>query len=127
MLFTNQHNLIIKIFKVREKWGAIAPLAPLFRHPCPHVLINRVTLQTTEQQIYLGLHFDTCLSWNSHVSYVCKKMSYYLYLIKTHCKVLKSDVMKLLIESLVFFHLTYAASVWGSSLKKHLVKCIERL
>ena len=55
----------------------------------PHVSINGVTLQTTEWQTYLGLNFDTCLSWDSQVSYVCKKMSYYLHLIKTHCKVLK--------------------------------------
>ena len=84
----------------------------------------------TEQQTYLGLNFDTCLSWDnwdSQVSYVCKKMLYYLYLIKTHCKVLKYDVMKLLIESLVFSHFTYAVSVWGSSLKQHLVKRIKRL
>ena len=54
-------------------------------------------------------------------------MSYYLHLIKTHCKVLKYDVMKLLIESLVFSHLTYGVSVCGSSLKQHLVKRIERL
>ena len=61
-------------------------------------------------------NFDTCLSWDSQVSYVCKKMSYYLYLIKTRCKVLKYDVM---IKGLVFSHLTYAMSAWGSSLKQH--------
>ena len=33
----------------------------------------------------------------------------------------------LLIESLVFSHLTYAMSVWGSSLKQHLVGRLERL
>ena len=35
--------------------------------------------------------------------------------------------MKLLIERLVFSHLTYAMSVWGSSLKQHLVGRLERL
>ena len=51
----------------------------------------------------------------------------YLYLIKSHCGVLKLDIMKLLIESLVFSHLTYAMSAWGSSLKQHLAKRLERL
>ena len=49
-------------------------------------------------------------------------MSYYLY----H-KVLNFDIMKLLIESLVFSHLTYAISVWGPSLKEHLAKRLEHL
>ena len=35
--------------------------------------------------------------------------------------------MKLLIESLVFSHLSYSISVWGVSLKQHLVKRLERL
>jgi len=58
---------------------------------------------------------------------VCKKMLYYLYLIKSHYNVLKFDVMKLLIESLVFSHLSYSISVWGVSLKQHLEKCLECL
>ena len=49
------------------------------QYPYPHVSINGVTLQTTEQQTYLGLIFDTHL-WDSQVSNVCKKMSYYLML-----------------------------------------------
>ena len=35
--------------------------------------------------------------------------------------------MKLLIESLVFSHLSYSISVWGVSLKQYLVKRLERL
>ena len=48
-------------------------------------------------------------------------------LIKSHCNVLTFDVMKLLIENLVFSHLSYSVSVWGVSLKQHLVKRLERL
>ena len=40
MLFASQHSLIIKIFKVREKWGAIAPLAPLVPPPLVGVVIT---------------------------------------------------------------------------------------
>ena len=39
MLFVSQHSLIIKNFKIREKWGAVAPLAPLDPPPllaCNH-------------------------------------------------------------------------------------------
>ena len=55
------------------------------------------------------------------------KKLYYLYLIKLHGKILIFNVMKLLIESLVFSHLTYAISVWGVSLNQHLVECLKHL
>ena len=40
MLFASQHSLIIKIFKVREKWGGYSLLAPLFRHPWFDIFIE---------------------------------------------------------------------------------------
>ena len=45
---------------------------------------------------------------------VCKKMAYYLHLIKLHSKVFNHHITKLLIDSLVFSHLNYALSVWGT-------------
>lgn len=120
-----EHRMRLNVQKSRIMWFRAGRCK--LQHPYPHVSINGVTLQTTERQTYLGLSFDACFSWDSQVSNICKKMSYYLYLIKSHCKVLKFDIMKLLIESLVFSHLTYAMSVWGSSLKQHLVGRLERL
>ena len=52
-------------------------------------------------------------------------MLYYFYLIKSHGKVLDYNTIKLLIESLVFSHLTYALSAWSLSLKQHLVKHLQ--
>ena len=56
-----------------------------------------------------------------------KRYIIYISLIKSHCNVLKFDVMKLLIESLVFSHLSYSISVWGVSLEHHLSKRLELL
>ena len=69
-----EHRMGLNVQKLRVMWFHVGKRK--LRHPYPHVLINGVTLQTTEQQTHLGLHFDTCLSWDSHVSYVCKKMYY---------------------------------------------------
>ena len=66
---------------------------------------------------YLGVQIDEHLRWNSHVSYLCKKMAYYLYLISPHHKVLSMFILKLLVESLVLSHLNnYALPVWGPAL-----------
>ena len=76
------------------------------------------------QQKYLGLVFDSQLSWFSHVSGVCKKMSYYHYLLNSHLHVLKNNIMKLLLDSLVLSH---ALPVWGPSLSLQLSSRLKRL
>jgi len=87
----------------------------------PSISINDVNLQTIQKQKYLGLIFDSRLSWDYQVRmYVCKKMSYYLHLIKSHSKVLNHHITKLVIDSLAFSHLVYVLSVWGPSVKQRL-------
>ena len=73
---------------------------------------------------YLGVVFDDQLRWHSHISHVCKKISYYIYWIYAHYKHLPNDVLKQLIDSLVLSRLTYALPVWGPASSK---QCIMRL
>ena len=44
------------------------------------------------------------------VSETCRKMSYYLCLISSHKHCLSADLIKLLVESLVFLFLCYCIS-----------------
>ena len=50
----------------------------------PDIFVNDVVLRQVDKQKYLGVMFDTRLSWTHQVSNVCKKMAYYLYLINSH-------------------------------------------
>ena len=52
--------------------------------------------------------FDEKFTWSFQVSYVCNKMSYYLFWINSYRKCLNTVVIKLLVGSLVIFHLDYA-------------------
>ena len=45
----------------------------------PDIVVDDAKLQVVTKQKYLGVILDNCFSWNHHVSYICKKMSYYLY------------------------------------------------
>ena len=93
----------------------------------PDIMINNMTLQVTVKQKYLGLIFDKQLSWTSHVSHICKKMSYYLYLVGLHKRILPVSLIKLLMDSLVLPHMQYALPVWGPSLyQQHLLR-LQRL
>ena len=51
------------------------------------------------------------LWWPSHISTLCKKMAYYLYLIGCYQRNLPVAILKLLVLS----HLRYVVSVWGPS------------
>ena len=77
-----------------------------------------VELTVTEKQKYLGLIFDCSLSWAHHVANVCSKMSYYLYLLGSHCHVIDYSLIKMLLESL----LSYCVAVWGPSLESALLQ-----
>ena len=79
----------------------------------PPILLNSVPLSSVQKQKYLGVTFDTNLNWSSHVASVCRSVLYYLHLINCYVKSLPSDIIKMLVESLVFSRYTCALSVWG--------------
>ena len=97
------------------------------QHPPPDIVINHLTLPMTNKQKYLGLVFDSQLTWSDQVSNMCTKMSYYLHLIYTNKFVLPDNIIKLLLESLVMSHLIYALPVWGTSLTQQSISRIQRL
>ena len=93
----------------------------------PNILIHDTVLKSVDKQKYLGIMFDSRLSWIHQVSETCSKMSYYLYLISSHKHCLSADLMKLLIESLIFPHINYCLPVWGPLLTQQLSQRLERM
>ena len=93
----------------------------------PPILLNGSPLLHVTTHKYLGVQIDEHLRWKSHVSYLCKKMAYYLYLISYHRKVLPVSILKLLTESLVLSHLNYALPVWGPALGHDLLARLVRM
>ena len=92
----------------------------------PDIMVDNVGLQVATKQKYLGLMFDSTLSWSDQVSRTCQK-SYYLHLINRHRHVLPAYLLKLLMESLVMSHMQYALSVWGPSLTQNQLLRLQRL
>ena len=93
----------------------------------PNILIHDTILKSVDKQKYLGIMFDSRLSWIHQISATCSKMSYYLYLISSHKHCLSADLIKLLIESLVFPYLNYCLPVWGPPLTQQLSQRLERM
>ena len=93
----------------------------------PSVYLNDSPLSCVVHHKYLGVHFDPQLSWDTHISNICKGMSYYLYLMSYHHCVLPLYILKMLANSPVIFQLTYAFPVWGPSLKVNLCSHLHHL
>ena len=93
----------------------------------PNIFVHDTIMKSVDKQKYLGIMFDSRLSWIHQVSEICSKMSYYLYLISSHKHCLSADLIKLLIESLVFPHLNYCLPVWGPPLTQQLSQRLERM
>ena len=96
------------------------------RAPPPSVYLGGLLLQQVDRHKYLGVFFDPQLRWDVHVNNVCKKMSYYLYLVSYHRRQLPSHVLKMLMDSLVLSQF-YALPVWGPSLGTAAMSRLQRL
>ena len=92
----------------------------------PPVILDGSPLMSIATQKYLGVVIDSDLCWSSHISALCKKMAYYLYLIGYHQRNLPVAVLKMLIQSLVLSHRRYAMPVWGPSLSHDLQSRLEK-
>ena len=93
----------------------------------PSISVNDCTLKSVQRQKYSGVVFDCTLSWTYHVSQVCKKMSYYLYLIGCHKHCLDAGLIKLLLDALVLSHLHYSLPVWGPALSQQSLHRLEHM
>ena len=93
----------------------------------PPILSKESPLSQVSTHKYLGVQIDEHLKWSTNVSYLCKKMAYYLYLISHHHKVLPMSILKLLVESLVLSHLNYVLPVWGLALSHDLLARLVRM
>ena len=75
--------------------------------------INQKTIKESNKIKYLGVLLDRNLSWNFHISELCKKLSSavgMLYKMKNLCS---TPTLRSLYFSLFHSHLTYGLLVWG--------------
>ena len=76
----------------------------------------------------LGITLDSSLTWEDHVSVIVKRCYCVLIGLAGVQRRIPRETKRLLIEALVFPHLRYCISVWGSctaTQKRRLQKCIN--
>ena len=91
----------------------------------PEVVVSDKVLEIVDTQLYLGLMFDSKLSWESQVSNVCKKMSYYTYLLTCQRHILNDELKRLLVDSLVSSHFDLCFVCLGTFLTQQRLQRLQ--
>lgn len=78
------------------------------------------TLNSSENMKYLGLYIDNHMRWNTHISFVVKKLRSIAYIFYQMCPILSYRDSKLLYQALVEPHLSYGMTMWGGAHQSHL-------
>ena len=94
---------------------------------------NRIDIVFDGKQIervhttkFLGVIIDDKLSWQHHVSHVCKKLNKSLAVINKVRYILNVDALKNLYTALVLPYLFYCCEVWGNA-SKYLIEKVTVL
>ena len=88
---------------------------------CFAYVMNDTVLEEVEEIKDLGVHYDTLLLFDKHVSEKIKKAYSMLGIIKRNFAYISRNCFVILYKSLVRSHLEYANSVWYPKEKQTLI------
>jgi len=90
------------------------------------ISVENMSLSNVDSIKYLGVTIDQNLSWNTHISAICKKVSPKIEMLrKLKCK-LPRDQICIIYESIIQPHFDYCISVWGHTSKNNIT-LLQRL
>ena len=82
--------------------------------------INGVNIQEVSTVKYLGVTFDSNLTWKNHVDELCLKLSKTVGIFSKLRYYVNVDTLIMLYYSLVYPFLTYGIQVWGLTYPTYL-------
>ncbi len=80
----------------------------------PSFKVGGEEINLVNETKYLGVMIDNCLTWESHISAVQKKISRAIGLLKYAKNFVQTDTLINLYRSITEPHFSYCCSVWGS-------------
>ena len=86
------------------------------------IYIDEIEIKEASQTKYLGVIFDNRLNWVPHTSNVVKKMAMGCWAIANLKKYVATKTLRTVYFALVYPHIHYGISCWGSASKKQLQK-----
>lgn len=84
-----------------------------FLHTSDCFPCNCTSINCTNTVKYLGVHFDSDLSWNTHLAYVCRKLRAVSCLLYNIRYLMPMSVRKTVVHALAYSVLRYGVTVYG--------------
>ena len=79
----------------------------------PDLHINNSILERVHQFNFLGINLSSALSWKTHQSHICKKLSRAVGILKRLQNMVPSTVLLNIYNSLFLSHISHSVLVWG--------------
>ena len=84
-------------------------------HMSSQISLDSIPLKQVTEVKFLGIYIDEGLTWKSHISYICKKISKSVGIMYRFCFLLSSNTKKSLYYTLIYPYLTYCTTVRSST------------
>jgi len=84
--------------------------------------IHQTPIETITHSKFLGLHIDNKLTWSSHISQVCNKVSKSIGILTKVSKFVNKDTLHMLYNCFVLPYLRYGNIVWGRAASNHITR-----
>lgn len=112
--FCNSHNLILNVEKTQIIiFGTSQYLNQIYSNGVSPFVINDCVIPYSASVKNLGIFMDSTLSWNEHCAHVIQKVFSILAQLKRNFSFIPYKVRKLLVNTLLFPHIDYAAVVFS--------------
>ena len=79
-----------------------------------NIHISGTSLTLCNETKLLGIILDSCLSWDKHIDYICKKVSPKIGILYRLSQFLSINVLKIVYNTIIQPDFDYCISVWGN-------------
>ena len=88
--------------------------------------INDTRLDNVDQFKYLGVQLTNTLSWNAHISNICRKLGHSIQIVRKLKGIINANDLLIVYTTLVQPHIDHCITVWGYAPNCHIKK-LQRL
>ena len=90
-----------------------------------NLTINGIRIEYVEYTKFLGVHIDSCMTWEKHIHHTKSKIARGIAIISKARQVFNVATLITLYYSFIYPYLTYCIEVWGKAPDIHLQKLFQ--
>ena len=83
-----------------------------------HLIISNTKIEQVSEFDFLGLRLDECMTWNSHVQKISRKLSQVNGVLSRLKRFLPREILKMIYNALMLPHLNFGILLWGNNSKR---------